>query len=215
MGVNVGEAAGQTVMHLHVHVIPRFRGDVDDPRGGVRFVIPSEGNYERPGHIPRLPRRGAPLATGGREDPFLPHLLPLLRGASNIAILVAFAQGSGVDRLQGEIVAALRRGARVRVLTGDYLNLTQARALRSLLDLARGREAEIAEPDCLPLPVAHRREAETAFVLARSGKGDPWRYLGVGRWREEEGAWAIPEVDPEIWRELGHDRTASRPVDET
>lgn len=45
IGINAGEAAGQTVMHLHVHVIPRFRGDVDDPRGGVRHVIPGKGNY--------------------------------------------------------------------------------------------------------------------------------------------------------------------------
>lgn len=52
IGINVGAAAGQTVMHLHVHVIPRFAGDVDDPTGGVRFVIPSRGNYRRPGHLP-------------------------------------------------------------------------------------------------------------------------------------------------------------------
>jgi len=45
VGFNAGEAAGQTVMHLHVHVIPRYRGDVEDPRGGVRHVIPGKGNY--------------------------------------------------------------------------------------------------------------------------------------------------------------------------
>ncbi len=45
IGINAGEAAGQTVPHLHVHVIPRYRGDVDDPRGGVRHVIPGKGNY--------------------------------------------------------------------------------------------------------------------------------------------------------------------------
>ncbi len=45
IGVNVGEAAGQTVHHLHIHVIPRYLGDVDDPRGGVRHVIPGKGNY--------------------------------------------------------------------------------------------------------------------------------------------------------------------------
>jgi diadenosine tetraphosphate (Ap4A) HIT family hydrolase len=45
IGVNVGAAAGQTVMHLHVHLIPRFVGDVSEPRGGVRNVIPGKGPY--------------------------------------------------------------------------------------------------------------------------------------------------------------------------
>lgn len=45
IGINAGAAAGQTVFHLHVHVIPRYRGDVEDPRGGVRHVIPSKANY--------------------------------------------------------------------------------------------------------------------------------------------------------------------------
>jgi diadenosine tetraphosphate (Ap4A) HIT family hydrolase len=45
IGLNVGAAAGQTVFHLHVHVIPRFVGDVDDPRGGVRHVNPAKANY--------------------------------------------------------------------------------------------------------------------------------------------------------------------------
>ena len=45
IGQNVGEAAGQTVMYPHVHMIPRRHGDVEDPRGGVRHVIPKKGNY--------------------------------------------------------------------------------------------------------------------------------------------------------------------------
>ena len=45
VGFNAGAAAGQTVMHLHVHVIPRFTGDMDDPSGGVRHVIPEKGKY--------------------------------------------------------------------------------------------------------------------------------------------------------------------------
>lgn len=45
IGMNCGRAAGQTVMHLHVHLIPRFDGDMKDPRGGVRGVIPSKQKY--------------------------------------------------------------------------------------------------------------------------------------------------------------------------
>lgn len=45
LGVNTGAAAGQTVDHVHVHVIPRFRGDVADPRGGVRWVLGARARY--------------------------------------------------------------------------------------------------------------------------------------------------------------------------
>lgn len=45
IGINVGAVAGQTVMHLHVHLIPRYLGDCFDPRGGVRGVIPGKQSY--------------------------------------------------------------------------------------------------------------------------------------------------------------------------
>lgn len=45
IGVNIGEASGQTVFHTHVHLIPRYRGDVENPRGGVRAVIPHKQSY--------------------------------------------------------------------------------------------------------------------------------------------------------------------------
>lgn len=47
IGVNDGEAAGQTVMHLHIHLIPRYKGDKDDPRGGVRWIFPEKAAYWR------------------------------------------------------------------------------------------------------------------------------------------------------------------------
>ena len=45
IGINDGTAAGQTVPHLHVHLIPRFEGDLPDPRGGVRWVLPEKAKY--------------------------------------------------------------------------------------------------------------------------------------------------------------------------
>ncbi|MGD0899193.1 MAG: HIT domain-containing protein [Thermoguttaceae bacterium] len=46
VGINLGETAGQTVLHVHIHLIPRYAGDSPDPRGGVRNVIPGKG-YQR------------------------------------------------------------------------------------------------------------------------------------------------------------------------
>ncbi len=46
IGMNCGEVAGQTIFHCHVHLIPRRKGDVENPRGGVRHVIAGKGFYE-------------------------------------------------------------------------------------------------------------------------------------------------------------------------
>jgi len=45
IGINDGPAAGQTVPHLHMHLIPRYKGDIEDPRGGVRWIIPEKAKY--------------------------------------------------------------------------------------------------------------------------------------------------------------------------
>lgn len=45
IGINSGKAAGQTISHLHVHLIPRYEGDVPEPRGGIRHVISTKANY--------------------------------------------------------------------------------------------------------------------------------------------------------------------------
>lgn len=124
VGFNAGAAAGQTVPHLHVHVIPRYDGDVPDPTGGVRHVIPGKGNYR----VAPAP----PLATGGVPDPFLAHVSPLFARAERVDIVAAFVQDSGLLLLHDAIHRAVARGCRVRLVTGDYLAITQERALRRL-----------------------------------------------------------------------------------
>ena len=47
IGINISEAAGQSVPHTHIHLIPRYKGDVADPRGGVRSVIPKNRTYKK------------------------------------------------------------------------------------------------------------------------------------------------------------------------
>lgn len=47
IGMNYGAAAGQTIFHPHIHLIPRYTGDVSDPVGGIRNVIPGKGNYKK------------------------------------------------------------------------------------------------------------------------------------------------------------------------
>lgn len=45
IGMNCGEFAGQTIFHFHCHLIPRYKGDMKNPRGGVRYCVPEKGNY--------------------------------------------------------------------------------------------------------------------------------------------------------------------------
>ena len=47
IGVNVGPAAGQSIFHVHIHIIPRYKGDVENPQGGVRHVITGNAHYTR------------------------------------------------------------------------------------------------------------------------------------------------------------------------
>jgi superfamily II DNA or RNA helicase/diadenosine tetraphosphate (Ap4A) HIT family hydrolase/HKD family nuclease len=136
VGFNAGVAAGQTVMHVHVHVIPRYHQDVEDPRGGVRYVIPDKANYLR--------SREDPLTDGERHADGAPRNLmaalgPHLSRATVIDVLAAFVQDSGLTVVENALrsaVACDQRRARVRVLTGDYLDITAATALRTLLDWA-------------------------------------------------------------------------------
>jgi hypothetical protein len=107
VGFNSGVAAGQTVPHVHIHVIPRYLGDVADPTGGVRHVIPSKANYLRREPDSTRPM-GLSLSTGHPGDPVWERIAARLRGAREIDILASFVQLSGLDIIQDLLFEALR-----------------------------------------------------------------------------------------------------------
>lgn len=196
IGMNHGAAAGQTVPHLHLHVIPRRHGDVADPRGGVRHVIPGKGNYlvvSDAGTVPHqdhYPHRAASadvvlfaeeprqveseavLATGG-DDPFLPLLEADLATASQVDIAVAFVLPSGVERIEPHFRDLLERGGTLNLLTGDYFAVSDPDALERLLDLQALHGAE-----CCRLRVYETAGSSfhpKAYLLSRgAGSGIAW-----------------------------------------
>ena len=135
VGFNENTAAGQTVFHFHLHIIPRYAGDVADPRGGVRHVIPDKANYlavdENRSEIAIRQK----LVKGG-TDPLLPHLLLHLDGSTTCDIAVAFLLDSGARMIVAHLRDLLARGGTARILVGDYLNVTEPAALRRLNDLS-------------------------------------------------------------------------------
>ena len=135
VGFNSGSAAGQTVDHLHVHVIPRYQNDMPDPRGGVRHVIPEKGNYLAPTtYVPKL--------TTPKERRLFNELVKCLSDESfdRIDLVISFVMKSGVEVLKDRILQALDRGAHIRLLTTDYLETTDVSALGFFLDRLHSNE---------------------------------------------------------------------------
>ena len=143
IGFNEGAAGGQTVQHFHIHIIPRRSGDVADPRGGVRHVIPAKGNYltstmlgsaPEPVRLPANTPHTRALIEGG-EDALLQHLLPHIDEARQVDVAVSFVMESGIRLLRPHLQDLLDRRGRLRFVTGDYLDVTDPDALRRWLDL--------------------------------------------------------------------------------
>ena len=187
IGVNVGAAGGQTVPHLHVHVIPRYTGDVPDPRGGVRYVIPDKANY--------LAVREAPAAytvealtpaidvmSGTPTAPLLDALKKDLAHAVQVDIAVAFVLQSGLVQLEPYLTEVLQAGGKVRLLTGDYMDVTEPRALLRLLDMREGLLVSEQQGSC-PLELRVFQTDHTlgfhpkAYLIGRRG-GELVAYIG-------------------------------------
>ena len=177
IGINVGLAAGQTVFHLHVHVIPRYVGDVPNPRGGVRHVIPGKGNYgvtdqDMPEWFGVPHRR--PLVRG-LEDPFLPHLTGHLARATAVDIAVAFTMFQGLAQLDPYLQDVLSRGGRIRYLTGDYLDSTDPAALRRLLEIETATGGRI---DSRVFQTSAGSTFHPKAYIVRYGSGDGVAFVG-------------------------------------
>ncbi|MBK7702673.1 MAG: DEAD/DEAH box helicase family protein [bacterium] len=168
IGVNVGEAAGQTVPHLHIHLIPRYLGDVDDPTGGVRGVIPAKANYLNPNAVSGSCQ--GKLIRGGALDPLLERLLSDLDAANKFDLAVAFILPSGVDLLEDHIRDLLSRGGTARILTGDYQFVTDPLALQRLLDLPGSLELRIYQ--------CRERSFHPKAYLISSNSGQWSAYVG-------------------------------------
>lgn len=173
LGLNSGRVEGTAAFHLHLHVIPR--NVACEPRPPLPEA--------------RTPPHRRPLVRGG-GDPFAPHLLAALEASCGLDIAVAFLLPNGLRRIGGALEAFLGRGGRLRLLTGDYMDVTDPEALETLLRMRsrhdfQARVYETARngtfhPKCYLFH--HADGSGTAFVGSSNlsgaalGSGLEWNY---------------------------------------
>jgi diadenosine tetraphosphate (Ap4A) HIT family hydrolase len=125
VGFNLGAAGGQTVFHFHLHVIPRYSGDVASPRGGIRHVIPSKADY---GAKDAASAADQQRLIKGADDPLLPHLILHMDRSDTCDIAVAFLLDSGARRIVEHLKDFLTRGGNLELRILDHLIARCARS---------------------------------------------------------------------------------------
>lgn len=223
-GINSGEVAGQTVPHLHLHIIPRYDGDMDDPRGGVRHVIPSKGNYLKKQTLQTTTASNPPVQvqetattyrasdtiakttlTSGPSNPLLGALTQEIATAEKLDIAVAFIFRSGLNRLQPHIRDLLDKKGAFRLLTGDYLNASDPDALQELLDL----KEEYPEQCELYAYSTRARSFHPKSYVMFNASGENIAFVGssnISHTALETGVeWNYrisSDIDPKGWRQI-------------